>query len=99
MHCQGREMKKQGRFSYYIINIYKRRDDMPLYEYKCLSCGEEFERLVFSSQEVTCPKCQSVEVSKKFSVFGMSGVEKPFAGSEPNCSSCSNAGGKSCSSC
>ncbi|HEB76866.1 MAG TPA: zinc ribbon domain-containing protein [Nitrospirae bacterium] len=70
---------------------------MPIYEYECLSCNAEFEMLVFGSKEVTCPECKSGDVRKKMSVFGMSGVEKPFAGSS-SCSSCSSGGG-SCSSC
>lgn len=68
---------------------------MPLYEYKCTACDEEFEKLVFGTQAVECPKCGTDQVKKKFSVFGMSGVEKPFAGSS-GCTSCSKS---SCSSC
>ncbi|NOX21354.1 MAG: zinc ribbon domain-containing protein [Nitrospirae bacterium] len=70
---------------------------MPIYEYKCNSCGAEFEKLVFGATEVHCPECDSTELTKKFSVFGMSGVEKPFAGSS-GCSSCSSSG-SGCSSC
>jgi putative FmdB family regulatory protein len=71
--------------------------NMPIYEYKC-SCGEEFEKLVMnSSASIECPKCKSTDVTKKFSAFGMSGVDKPFAGSSGcNKSSCSKG---SCSSC
>jgi putative FmdB family regulatory protein len=69
---------------------------MPIFEYKCNSCGEEFELLVMGSKEVACTRCGSKEVTKKFSVFGMSGVEKPFAGSSSGCASCSKT---SCSSC
>jgi putative FmdB family regulatory protein len=70
---------------------------MPIFEYICPACREEFEVLVFVSKEVSCPKCGSKDVTKKFSVFGMSGVEKPFAGSSSSgCTSCSKP---SCSSC
>lgn len=69
---------------------------MPIFEYRCEECKEEFEELVFGSQEVACPNCGSRSVSKKLSIFGMSGVEKPFAGSSSGCTSCSKS---TCSSC
>ncbi len=49
---------------------------MPLYEYVCAHCGAAFEQWVrsASSKEViACPQCQSVEVSKQFSTFGVKG--------------------------
>jgi putative FmdB family regulatory protein len=69
---------------------------MPIYEYQCRSCNEEFEKLVFGNKEVECPKCSSKDVRKKLSTFGMTGVEKPFAGSSSGCASCSKG---SCTSC
>jgi putative FmdB family regulatory protein len=66
---------------------------MPIYEYKCSKCGQEFERLIFGNQKVNCPNCESGDVKKKFSVFGMSGVEDPASS---GCSSCSSS---SCSTC
>ncbi|MDA8171212.1 MAG: zinc ribbon domain-containing protein [Nitrospiraceae bacterium] len=71
---------------------------MPIYEYKCSKCSEEFEKLVFSQSRVNCPKCGSEEVKKKLSTFGMSGMGKPSAGGgqSSGCGSCSSS---SCSSC
>jgi putative FmdB family regulatory protein len=68
---------------------------MPIYEYRCLSCGEDFEKLVFGNLEISCPKCKSKDVKKKFSVFSASGTERPLAGTS-GCTSCSKT---SCSSC
>ncbi|MEK6528350.1 MAG: zinc ribbon domain-containing protein [Nitrospirota bacterium] len=70
---------------------------MPIFEYKCEDCGEEFEQLVSGKNpEVICPKCSSKNLKKKFSVFGMSGVEKQTSSSGSSCSSCSSS---SCSTC
>ncbi len=68
---------------------------MPIFEYKCCSCGEDFEKLVFGHTEIKCPKCNSIDVRKKFSVFSATGTEKPLAGTS-GCSTCSKT---SCSSC
>lgn len=41
---------------------------MPLYEYACQDCQHEFEALVFSGDEVTCPKCQGKKLEKQWSL-------------------------------
>jgi len=46
---------------------------MPIYEYQCQECGEEFEKLVrsiSSAPEVQCPRCGGKKVKKAFSLFG-----------------------------
>ena len=46
---------------------------MPIYEYICAKCGNEFERLVKSSSEkVNCPECSNSKVERKISVFSAS---------------------------
>ncbi|MCX7988164.1 MAG: zinc ribbon domain-containing protein [Thermodesulfovibrio sp.] len=65
---------------------------MPIYEYKCNNCGENFEILVFGNKKVACPKCKSEEITKKLSSFSMKGVQKGNSA----CSSCKSS---SCSSC
>jgi putative FmdB family regulatory protein len=42
---------------------------MPIYEFACLACGNEFERIQsFSDTSTpTCPNCQSVQVQRKLS--------------------------------
>ncbi len=70
---------------------------MPIYEYRCNVCEEDFEKIVFGTPEVICPKCSAGDVRKKMSAFGMSGVDKPFTGSSSaGCNSCNKG---SCSSC
>ena len=50
---------------------------MPLYEYHCSHCGEEFEELVSNStpdHEVECPACEREGGAvRKLSTFAMSG--------------------------
>ncbi len=73
---------------------------MPIYEYHCEKCGEDFECLVLGSEKVLCRKCRSGRIRKRISACGFvskgSGGEtvKKAAGSA--CGSCS-AG--SCTSC
>ncbi len=63
---------------------------MPLFEYRCVTCGTLFEHFVRNTavQEViTCPQCAGVEVSKQFSTFGMKGASAgSSAASGDNCS-------------
>jgi putative FmdB family regulatory protein len=43
---------------------------MPIYEYHCSDCGENFSALVFSQKdrdELACPKCQSRALDKLMS--------------------------------
>ena len=47
---------------------------MPLYEFECSDCGGEFETLVLDPGEaVKCMSCESENVSKRFSTFGLGG--------------------------
>lgn len=66
---------------------------MPIYEYRCNVCGCEFEKIVRGQQRICCTACASEEVTKKMSVFGMSGVEKQASS---GCATCTSG---SCSTC
>lgn len=51
---------------------------MPIYEYGCNKCGEEFSFLKLSqSQEADCPKCSSKDVKKRISVFSAGNSSNP----------------------
>lgn len=71
---------------------------MPIYEYKCNKCANEFEVLVLgSNDEVHCPKCQDADVSRLMSGFAHKSEGAPMVSSSGGgCSSCS---GGSCSTC
>lgn len=70
--------------------------DMPLYEYICQECGQEFEKMVRFSEASNlppCPVCQSPDTNKRISVFasrnfgGGTGVSASSSGS-----SCGSSG-------
>ena len=42
---------------------------MPLYEYKCVTCGHEFELLVRGPEAVSCPACAGNSVERMVSSF------------------------------
>lgn len=71
---------------------------MPIYEFKCQECKEEFETIVFrSDEEVTCPHCKGKDIQRLMSACGFksSGSFTPSRGSS-GCASCSSS---SCSGC
>ena len=74
---------------------------MPIFEYKCLKCESEFEKLVFgasSENGIQCPDCQSEEIERMFSCFN--GVSRSSDGStRPMSSGCSSCQASSCASC
>ena len=67
---------------------------MPIYEYACHACGEEFETLVRPSTVPACPHCHSTDLHKRLSVFATaaSAGDPPPAPAGP-CGSCGHPGG------
>ena len=62
---------------------------MPLYEYECCDCGEEFEVLVLDSGEIIkCVSCDSQNIGKQFSTFGLGGSDGSTEISESGDSGC-----------
>jgi len=61
---------------------------MPIYEYRCGECGEEFEKFLRSMsavQEICCPRCGSRRVKKAISLFGKGGSTAGAALSDSSC--------------
>jgi len=72
---------------------------MPIYEYKCLDCGQTFETMRSmkdADAPVACSKCQSQQTSRLLSKFAAQSGGKILAGGGDSCGSC--AGG-SCATC
>jgi putative FmdB family regulatory protein len=67
---------------------------MPIYEYACRDCANEFEALVRTGTVPSCPACGSVELEKQLSVFATTAVTESSAPAMPSpCGSCANPGG------
>jgi putative FmdB family regulatory protein len=49
---------------------------MPIFEYGCENCANEFEKLVFSGdrEPVRCPRCGSDQVKKRMSACSFMGA-------------------------
>lgn len=77
---------------------------MPMYEYRCGGCGEDFEELVRSDDErVECPECGASTVTRKMSTFAYKSVGSGGATESSSASkgghSCGGCAGGSCGSC
>lgn len=68
---------------------------MPIHEYVCQDCGESFEKLVRAADQPECPRCHSVALDKKLSVFATAnaGGDKLPAMAGGPCGSCGNPDG------
>jgi putative FmdB family regulatory protein len=68
---------------------------MPLYEYYCEDCGEEFEKIVrFSEADLTqtCPNCGAARTYKKISAVASYGGNAAGSGASYASSSCGSGG-------
>ena len=73
---------------------------MPIYEYFCKKCEEEFEFLVMGSdEEITCPTCEGTHVDRLLSVVGFNtGGKFKSSGSGDACGGCAASSCSGCSS-
>jgi putative FmdB family regulatory protein len=73
---------------------------MPIYEYKCDDCGQQFDALRSmkdADNVIPCGECRSHQTKRKLSVFfAHNNSGKPITSNSSNCSGCS---GGSCASC
>ena len=68
---------------------------MPIYEYRCQSCNNDFETLVRSSGPApSCPQCHSTNLEKKLSTFAAhTAGASPASALPAACGSCGHPGG------
>jgi putative FmdB family regulatory protein len=53
---------------------------MPIYDFHCRSCGNEFEALSRAQDPpVTCPSCKGADLERLVSAFAVSSAEKTAA--------------------
>jgi putative FmdB family regulatory protein len=45
---------------------------MPIYDYKCTGCGEQFELLVLKQTVAECPSCHGQQLEQQLSSFAVS---------------------------
>ncbi len=66
---------------------------MPIFEYKCGDCGNEFDLLISNSdkENVRCPECLSTKVEQLLSLFNTGG--KRASAAPLKCDTCSLSGG------
>lgn len=62
---------------------------MPIFEYKCKSCGHKFEELVLEEREkIQCPKCKSSQLEKLISAPNISKSSSSKQKKEGTCPLC-----------
>ena len=49
---------------------------MPIFEYRCSSCGEEFELLVRGADAAACPGCGGADLERLLTSFAVSSAER-----------------------
>lgn len=52
---------------------------MPLYDFRCRSCGKLFETLVRTGDSPTCPACGGADLEKQLATFALSTDERRAA--------------------
>jgi putative FmdB family regulatory protein len=72
---------------------------MPIYEYTCEACGEEFEKLVRrGADDIVCPACGASDVTKEFSAFACKSGARFTGSTRSSCSGCQPGPG-GCAGC
>lgn len=69
---------------------------MPIFEYRCESCGTKFEKLIrraADEQALACPSCGTEKIEKELSTFSAHANGRPADRALPPCgASCPTPG-------
>ena len=67
---------------------------MPIFEFVCKECDQEFEELIKGTEQVVCPTCSSSKLEKKLSGFAVAVAAPSFPGAMPApCANCDHPDG------
>jgi len=61
---------------------------MPMYDYRCVQCGDKFEELIFSwdkEKEIICPNCSSKDAERLIGAPVSIGTSSARTSSEKCC--------------
>ncbi len=76
---------------------------MPIFEYRCRSCGKTFEELVFGKEIPACPVCHSSETEKLISRCSChcasNGGDVPVSSADASSGGCAGCSGGNCAGC
>ncbi len=68
---------------------------MPLFDFRCRSCGQVFETLVRPNGDAPhCPNCQSADLEKQPTTFAVSSSERTRAAASAKRAQAAAAGGR-----
>lgn len=72
---------------------------MPIYEYICLECKDQFEvmrTMKAADEPIACSQCKGLQTSRMLSLFNAQSGGRVVAGGNSGCASCSSS---ACSTC
>ena len=69
---------------------------MPIFAYRCRSCGEEFQTLVMSGETPLCKSCESADLEQQLSLIASPNKGGEDSGDFAACSSGMCCGGGAC---
>lgn len=55
---------------------------MPILEYRCKECEQQFEAIVLGAQQPECPTCRGTKLERLLSVFAVGGRSASVAAGE-----------------